>query len=184
MTDVLICSNCDHLKLFEKKSGAWASLAEAGPDRKQFAHLKYPPFSVTLTDTFAWGWGDLKVEGYIKGKLVVTKTYSGRGVDRKFAVLPDDTELYADGADATRVVLRVTDEFDAIRPFANDPIVLKLEGPAEIIGDNPFALVGGTGAVWLRAKEEPGTVRLTATHPRLGSQTVSIVLRAAEAEGA
>ena len=122
------------------------------------------------------------MEGYIKGKLVVSKTYSGRGVDRKFAVLPDDTELFADGADSTRVGLRVTDEFDASRPYANDPVVLKLEGPAQLIGDNPFALVGGTGAVWVRAKEEPGTVRLTATHPRLGSQTVTFTLRATPAE--
>ena len=114
--------------------------------------------------------------------MVITKNYSGNGVDQKFAVLPDDTELNADGADATRVVFRVTDEFGAIRPFANDPIVLNLEGPAEIIGDNPFALVGGTGAVWIRTKETPGTVRLTAKHPRLGSQTVSIVLRSASAE--
>jgi beta-galactosidase len=81
-------------------------------------------------------------------------------------------------------VLRVTDEFGAIRPFANDPIVLKLEGPADLIGDNPFALVGGTGAVWIRAKEQAGTVRLTATHPRLGSQTVTFALRVAEAERA
>ena len=56
--------------------------------------------------------------------------------------MPDDTSLIADGADTTRVVLRVTDEFDAIRPFANDAIKFELEGPAEIIGDNPFA-VGG-----------------------------------------
>jgi hypothetical protein len=68
------------------------------------------------------------------------------------------------------VVLRVTDEFGAIRPFANDAIKLDLEGPAEIIGDNPFALIGGTGAIWIRAKEQPGTVVLTATCPRLGTQ--------------
>ena len=57
----------------------------------------------------------------------------------------------------TRVVLRVTDEFGAIRPFANDPVKFQLEGPAELIGDNPFALIGGTGAVWIRAKEEAGS---------------------------
>src|SRR5207237_1514946 len=54
---------------------------------------------------------------------------------------------------STRVVFRVTDEFGAIRPFANDAIKLELEGPAELIGDHPFAIVGGAGAVWIRAKE-------------------------------
>ena len=103
-------------------------------------------------------------------------------MDQKFTLLPDDTDLIADGADTTRVVLRVTDEFDAIRPFANDAIKFELEGPAEIIGDNPFAVVGGTGAIWIRAKEQPGTVRLTATHPVLGKQMVEFQIAAAVPE--
>ena len=97
-------------------------------------------------------------------------------------LLPDDTTLVADGADTTRIVLRVTDEFGAIRTYANDPVVFTLEGPATLIGDNPFALIGGTGALWLRAQEQPGTVRLTAKHPRLGTQTVELQLTAAPNE--
>ncbi len=154
---------------------------KADPDRKQFAHLRYAPFSIDLPDPWH-KWGDLRLEGYIGGKLVIAKHYSGKGIDQKFALLPDDTSLIADGADTTRVVLRVTDEFDAIRPFANDAVKLELEGPAEIIGDNPFALIGGTGAVWIRAKEEPGRVRLTATHPVLGKQQIEIAIAAAERE--
>jgi beta-galactosidase len=127
-------------------------------------------------------WGDLRLEGYIQGKQVVVKKYSGKGIDQKFTLLPDDTSLIADGADTTRVVLRVTDEFDAIRPFANDAIKFELQGPASLIGDNPFALVGGTGAVWIRAKEQAGTVRLTATHPVLGKQQVEVEISPAVAE--
>jgi beta-galactosidase len=99
-------------------------------------------------------------------------------------LLPDDTALVADGADATRVVLRVTDEFDNIRPYASDPIAFTLEGPAELIGDNPFSLVGGTGAVWIRTQLQPGTVQLTARHPRLGEQRVTFQLSPVEPEKA
>ena len=127
-------------------------------------------------------WGDLRIEGYLNSKLAITKTLSGRGIDQKFVLLPDDTSLHADGADTTRVVLRVTDEYGAIRPLANDSIKLVLEGPAEIIGDNPFALIGGTGAVWIRSKEQAGTARLTATHPRLGTQQVSFEIAASSQE--
>lgn len=183
-SSALVCSNCDHVKLYILINGDWTLLKEADPSRDQFVHLKYAPFNIDLTDKGWFTWGDLRIDGYLNGKVAVSKTYSGRGVDRQFSLAPDDTELNADGADATRVVLRVTDEFGAIRPFANDPIMFALEGPAELIGDNPFALVGGTGAVWIRAKEEAGTVRLTATHPRLGSRTVSIVLHAAPVERA
>jgi beta-galactosidase len=109
---------------------------------------------------------------------------SGKGIDQKFALLPDDTTLGADGADTTRVVLRVTDEFDAIRPFANDAIHFELTGPAQLIGDNPFSLVGGTGAVWIRAGEQPGNVRLTAHHPYLGAQYVEFDIKPAPPETA
>jgi beta-galactosidase len=156
-------------------------VAEVEPDRKQFAHLRYAPFVVELGELFH-KWGDLRLEGYIQGKQVIVKTYSGKGVDQKFTLLPDDTSLIADGADATRVVLRVTDEFDAIRPFANDAIKFEVEGPADLIGDNPFALVGGTGAIWIRAKEQAGTVRLTATHPVLGKQQVEFAIAPAAPE--
>jgi beta-galactosidase len=173
----LISSNCDHIKFYIGDH----LVVEADPDRKQFAHLRYPPFVFDLPDPWH-KWGDLKLEGYINGKLMITKHYSGKGVDQKFTLLPDDTSLIADGADTTRVVLRVTDEFDAIRPFANDAIAFQVEGPGEIIGDNPFALIGGTGAIWIRTKEEPGTVRLIATHPQLGKQQIEIKVAEAERE--
>jgi beta-galactosidase len=156
-------------------------IADMEPDRKTFKHLQYAPFIVELGELFH-KWGDLRLEGYIQGKQVIVKKYSGKGIDQKFTLFPDDSNLLADGADTTRVVLRVTDEFDAIRPFANDAIKFELEGPAEIIGDNPFALVGGTGAIWIRTKEQPGTVRLTATHPTLGNQMVEFQIASAVPE--
>jgi len=76
----------------------------------------------------------------------------------------------------------VTDEFGAMRVFANDPISFELEGPAKLIGDNPFALIGGRCAVWVRAGETEETVRLKAKHPRFGEQAVSFTLRAAPGE--
>ena len=80
------------------------------------------------------------------------------------------------GADTTRVVLRVEDEFGNIRPFAADAISFELTGPATLIGDNPFGLIGGTGAVWVRAGQQAGNVTLIAKHPVLGKQTVNLTL--------
>jgi beta-galactosidase len=73
----------------------------------------------------------------------------------------------------TRVVFRVTDEFNNTRPFAMGAIQFTVEN-AELIGDNPFPLVGGGGAIWLRTTERPGTIRLTAKHPRLGTKVIEI----------
>ena len=173
----MVCSNCDHLKFYIDDK----LIAEVDPDRKQFAHLRYAPFVLEMGELFH-KWGDLRIEGYIQGKQVITKRMSGRGVDTKFLLLPDDTELTADGADSTRVVLRVTDEFGAVRPFANDAIKFELEGPAQLVGDNPFSLIGGTGAIWIRAQEVPGKVKLKAIHPSLRSQEVEITIAASPAE--
>jgi beta-galactosidase len=176
-TNALVSSNCEHLKFYLKDK----LVAEADPDRKQFPYLKYAPFSADLSNAFK-EWGDLRIEGYIGGKQVISRTFSGKGADQKFVLAPDDTTLIADGADTTRVVLRVTDEFGAIRPFAADAIRLELSGPAEIIGDNPFTLVGGQGAVWIRALEVSGKAKLTAVHPTLGVQQVEFNITAAEPE--
>ena len=167
----VVCSNCDHLKFYIDDK----LIAEVDPDRKQFAHLRYAPFVLEMGELFH-KWGDLRIEGYIQGKQVIAKRLSGKGVDTKFMLLPDDADLIADGADSTRVVLRVTDEFGAVQPFANDAVKFELEGPAEIVGDNPFSLIGGTGAIWIRAQERPGKVRLKAIHPYLGSQQVEIAV--------
>jgi beta-galactosidase len=175
----MVCSNCDHLKFYIDDK----LIAEVNPDRKQFANLRYAPFVLEMGELFH-KWGDLRIAGYIQGKEVISKRLSGTGVDAKFLLLPDDAELMADGADSTRVVLRVTDEFGAVRPFANDAIQFELEGPAQIVGDNPFSLIGGTGAVWIRAQEKPGKVRLKALHPRLGAQQAEIEIVASAEEAA
>jgi beta-galactosidase len=169
----VVCSNCDHLKFYIDNK----LIADVDPDRKQFAHLRYAPFVLEMGELFH-KWGDLKIEGYIEGKLVITKQMSGSGVDTKFLLLPDDTRLVADGADSTRVVVRVTDEFGCVRPFANESIKFELQGPAQLIGDNPFSLVGGTGAVWVRAQEHQGAAILKAVHPYLGVQQVEIEVAA------
>ena len=179
ITTVLICSNCDHIKLYIDG----VLLLEADPDRKQFEHLKYPPF-MPNTREHKHKWGDLRIEGYLAGKLVITRNMSGEGDDHAFALVPDDLTLIADGADTTRVVLRVNDEFGNVRPFATDAIHFTLEGPGELIGDNPFALVGGTGAIWIRTKETAGAIHLKATHPFLGSQSLTFQVTAAPPETA
>ena len=176
-TNALVSSNCDHLKFYVNGK----LVAEADPDRKQFPHLKYAPFTADLSKSVG-PWGDLRIDGYIQGKQAISRSFSGKGVDQKFTLAADDATLAADGADTTRVVLRVTDEFGAIRPFAADAIRLELTGPADLIGDNPFALIGGTGAVWIKAGEQPGKVSLTAHHPILGVQKVELEIVSAPPE--
>ena len=161
-TVALVCSNCEHVKIFI----ADRMVAEVDPDKENYGNLPHPPFVANIRSGISKGWGDLRIEGYIGGQKVITRTLSGKGADRQFHVEPDDGELIGDGIDATRVVMRVTDEYGAPRPFGTGAVALTIEGPGEIIGENPFSLAGGVGAVWIKTKEATaGIIRLTARHP-------------------
>jgi|CXWL01.1.fsa_nt_gi beta-galactosidase len=174
-TFALVSSNCEKLKYCVGDK----LVAEAEPDRKTYPHLKYAPFNPNIRSSI-WGsvkWDNMTIEGYIGGKKVIERKLSGKGVDRDFVIKPDDTELTADGIDMTRVVFKVTDEFGNDRPFATGAIQFTIQN-GEIIGDNPFALVGGAGAIWIRSTQTLGKIRLTAKHPRFGVKTVEIAAKA------
>jgi len=171
----VVWSNCDHLKFYVGDK----LVLEADPDRTNFPHLPHPPFQVDLSRNPSQ---DLRIEGYLSGQKVVEKKYSSKGIEQQFTVVADEKTLWADGADATRVVLKVTDEFGNLLRYATAAISFSIEGPAEIVGDNPFSLMGGGGAVWVRAGQKPGTVRLKATHSALGAREVEIKIAAVAAE--
>ena len=173
----VVCSNCEHLKFFSGNS----LVAEVNPNRGEYGNLRFPPFFADLSKIEDWT-ADLRIEGYIAGQKVISRSYSGKAFDQRFELRSDDGSLIADEADTTRVVFRVTDEYGAVRPYATGAIALEVEGPAELIGENPFALIGGIGAVWIRAKQQPGTVLLRAKHPILGTQQLTIDIKAAENE--
>ncbi len=173
---VPILSNCDHLKVYV----AGALKQELDPDRETFGHLKHPPFLMNLGELPLSEWGDLKIEGYLGGRLAKTLVLSGSGKDADFRLAADDGELVGDGRDATRVVALITDEYGNHRPFATAAIALSLTGPGELIGENPLALAAGAGAVWVKAQESSGVIRLTAKHPYLGSRSVTIKVKPAE----
>jgi beta-galactosidase len=191
-TVALVCSNCEKLVFYLRPLGesedSWHKIVELDPDRETFPHLKYAPFQMSLRQVrfnqFSFPWGDLRIDGIIDGEVKISRTLSGSGIDRSFRLDADSTTLMADGADATRVVMRVTDEFGAVRPYANDPIVLTVEGPGRLIGESLFSLTGGVGAFWIRADTTPGEVTVRAKHPRLGTKTVKLQLQAVPAERA
>ena len=174
---VVFCSNCDHIKLYVRDH----LIIEADPERTLFPHLRHAPFVFHIGDKLDDNWGSLRVEGYIGGKLAITKNYAGNDREQRFEVVADDKALLADGADATRVLLRVTDEYGNRRPFVDDPVSLRIEGPASIVGPSILSLAGGVAAVWIRAGEAAGAVKLIATHVTLGERTIQIAIDAVDA---
>ncbi|MCA9956364.1 MAG: hypothetical protein KC434_16665, partial [Anaerolineales bacterium] len=67
-----------------------------------------------------------------------------------------------------------TDEFGNPLPYAIKVVTFELEGEAELIGENPFPLVGGQAALYLKAGHKPGPVIVRAYAPELPGAEVSV----------
>lgn len=172
----LINSNCETLRIYLGDE----LVATLRPARDQFPGLAHPPFILAQGVEAVWGarWQELKIAGLIGSEVVATRTLSNRGVDDHFTLQADDTQLVGDGIDATRVWFMVVDAYGNRQRFSRGCLTFAIDGPGELIGDNPFALYGGAGAVWLRALA-PGQITLTASHAELGTQSVQIEARPA-----
>jgi beta-galactosidase len=171
-----VFSNCDEIEVYngDELHGRYQ------PDREQFPNLPHPPFQVTgigLMGMFGSNYQDLCVVGYVDGKAVIEHWMSSDGLPHALTLQADDEELNADGSDMTRLVFKIVDRYGNRMPYAFSVVSFEVEGPAQLIGTNPFPLVGGQAAVYLRTGETPGTVKVKATTPRLNPTEVTISLR-------
>ena len=57
----------------------------------------------------------------------------------------------------------MVDKFGNICPFATGVVTAQAGAGVEVIGENPFALVGGKGALFVRAGRKKGTVKIKLT---------------------
>ncbi|HEX4748705.1 MAG TPA: hypothetical protein VH302_04105 [Bryobacteraceae bacterium] len=171
----LIFSNLQRLELLI--NGKLHSVVN--PDREGFPHTKYPPFLVDLAiDGSAKP--ELRINGYSGGALILSRSFSSDPASDQLVLQVDDSEIFNDGSDATRLVFRVVDKFGAPRLFAGGLVTVSIAGPGVIVGDNPFDLTesGGGGAVWIKAKPgSRGRIRVFAHHVSLGSRSVEINIR-------
>ncbi len=168
---LVVFSNCDEIEVFLGED----STGRHKPDRKSFPNLPHPPFQVTLfkaTQTWGKRIADLRVVGYIGGGQVAERHCITGGLPHRLVLRADDDTIFADGADMTRISCVVVDKLDNRLPYANVIVTFAVDGPAELVGENPFALPGGQGAIYLKAQHDPGTVTVTAS--ALGLEEVRV----------
>lgn len=177
--DAAIFSNCDRLELFVGDE----HYSTLEPDRKNYPNLKYSPFFAAL-DIVGTRHPELRIDGYVAGRLALSRSFSADVSKDKFLLEADDQEIAGDGVDATRVVFRVADEFGAPRPFAGGYVTFEVSSPGILVGDNPFSLTesGGAGAIWIKAQPgASGRIVVKANHPALGTKSVTIEVSPAAA---
>jgi beta-galactosidase len=175
--NAMLASNCEQVQVFV--GGAPAGSGQPVLDSELYGHLAYPPTLLDLTVTRD-DHPDLRIDGYVDGKRVAVVQMSSDPAGDRLAMTVDDSVIFDDGSDATRVVFRAVDAYGNQRRFSIGDVRLRVTGPADLIGDNPFAFgeYGGLGAVWLRSRSgRAGLVSVVAEHPTLGQARVQVAVR-------
>jgi beta-galactosidase len=170
---LIVFSNCEAIEVYkgEELHGRYQ------PDHETYPHLAYPPFTVPgfdLNAVFGFNYRDLRIVGYLGGVPVIEQRISSDGLPFELTLEADDATLDATGADMTRLVFKLVDRFGNRQPYTTRVVSFTLEGPGELVGTNPFPLVGGQAAVYVRAGREPGEIKLRASVPGLDAAEVTI----------
>jgi len=169
-----VFSNCDEVEI---NIGS-IQVGKYRPDFDSYPHLPHPPFTIHgLNEYSAWGqrqFYDLHLIGYLRGEPVAEQWISSNRLPKKLELTTDTEILFADGADMTRLVFRITDEFGNPSPYATSIVEFELNGEADLIGDNPFLLIGGQGALFIKARHQAGTVTVHARVKGLPEVSVSL----------
>ncbi len=176
MTPFYVLTNCDYI-----------DVTLSGDETRRFypssrfPGLKHAPIEVSESDVF-WQvfWEGSTIVGYVDQKEAARITCTKNPYLKELDVVADDTELYCDRVDETRVVctFRDTDGLRMLHHFGIGNIMV--EGDIELIGPDTVPVMGGTIAFWIKTKAlgRPGEAKVTvsACRPGLADCTVTIRL--------
>ena len=134
--------------------------------------------------------GTLKAVGRANGQDVCDYALKTAGPPSRIELLPDVTELRADGKDACHVELRIVDENGVRVPDAEPEVSFEMTGPASLLGigngdlnniedckANMHHAYEGRGLAILQTTTTPGGITLKATAPGLESASVTLQSR-------
>ncbi|SKA79805.1 beta-galactosidase [Caloramator quimbayensis] len=177
---LVIFTNCDYI---EFKYGDNPP-KKIYPNKEKYKGIPYPPviidYSViTPEEAGSWGmiWEDAVITGYYKGNIAAEKRFSKNPLPTKLYAEADDINLNSYEKDATRVVVKVLDQYDNILPFLDEIIKIDVKGPARLIGPNEAVIKGGAFAFWIETINEAGEVLITVKSQRLGEKKITIYIK-------
>ena len=172
---LMILTNCDEVELRYGNNPP----KRFTPDRDAFPHLPHAPVVIKrehLTDEELglWGmsWEDATITGFIDGKPARSVDFVSDPVAHALEVVPDATEIGADG-DTTRVMIRALDQSGRALPFFPEPVSITVSGAAERLGPGLVPLRAGSTGFWLRSTGA-GPITVTVNSERLGRAELTL----------
>ena len=74
----------------------------------------------------------------------------------------------------TRLCFHITDIYGNTLPYTPSIMNFEVNGPADVIGENPFPLMGGQGAVFTKVRHQTGSVTVLAKAGDLPLKTAKV----------
>ncbi len=147
-----------------------------------------------LVGKYVLGWGaadeSWELVGMVDGAEAIRRRYGGDAVPASLLVHADDLHLKARGAgeaalwgepsfygeawDATRVEVRLVDQYGNLSPFAAEWARVEVSGPGRVIGPATIVLQGGCAAFWVRTSGEPGPITVQVRSSRFTPEPLVI----------
>lgn len=160
--DVTVFSNCDSVRLL--LNGQW--IATQTPDQNSISnHLLHPPFTFKNVN---WRPGELQAIGFLEGKPAaehIRRTPEApQSIDLKLEI---SYQPKADGEDMFFVYAHVVDQNGTTVPTFSDWIEFEVEGAARLVSPARVQAEAGVAAALIRVGEQPGTIKVRATHSQL-----------------
>jgi beta-galactosidase len=169
-----VFSNCDQVEVIIGDN----SLGKFNPDRENYPHLSYPPFTIPIELRYtAWGqseFHDLHLVGFIDGKPVKEQWIASNKLPTRLELAADSELLIADGIDMTRLTCKIPDQYGNPLPYTFKVVQFVVEGPAEFIGENPVPLIGGNAGIYIKAQHQAGEVSIHAKTDQLHDASVKL----------
>lgn len=136
--------------------------------------------------------GELRAVAYREGAVIGEARVRTAGAPHRIRLTPERTEITADGMDLAYVRVEAFDRQGTPAPLADDRVRISVRGPAELVGVGngnprsfePFTadyvdLFHGKAMLIVRAGDEPGRARVTATAEGLDGDGVTLQIRPA-----
>ena len=171
---LMICTNCDSVRVVI----GGQDLGLFYPAQDRYPGMPHPPVIIdNLYSVWGGGWDDAVFTGYVDGKERISRRFVHNPIPTRLLLTADDTKLNADSPDAVRCVVQLLDQAGNELPYTTDIVQVRLKGPAQIIGPQTFALIGGVRGFWIKTLGKAGTVKLSAQAEQLQSEEIIIKIR-------
>ena len=163
-------SNCDEVELW--LNDKLVEKRKPDTDRNSI-NLVHPPFTFK---NISYQKGTLTAKGYIDGEFVSKTSRNTQGTPAKIQISIDESNkaLKANCNDVIFVYAKIVDKLGHFVPSASNKVNFKVEGDAELIGDNPTISEAGIASILLKVGKTYGEIKITAYSKNLITESIDI----------